>query len=181
MSYTYKFFVEKAKVFYNDAGIHLLIDSAATVCGITIIGRDDATNEERKKAEDLAAQTDPRSFRIMLNHQPDTLSQACRAGVDMQLSGHTHGGQIWPATWWVDITSELGHGYKEMDGTRFYVSSGMGIWGGRFRIGSRSEYVVIYLNPVEPPAFTGAGEAATPALPGTDGRLRDGAQSTTPL
>ena len=134
---------ELSRQFYEDAGINLLVDSVATVNGITIIGRDDATNQERASAEDLAMTTDPRSFRILLNHRPDTLSQACRAGVDLQLSGHTHGGQIWPLTWLVTIENELARGYKEIDGTRFYVSPGIGIWGGRFRIGSRSEYLVI--------------------------------------
>ncbi|MBQ9583469.1 MAG: metallophosphoesterase [Bacteroidales bacterium] len=144
--------------FYREAGINLLIDSAVTVCGITIIGRDDSVNEERCSAEDLTRHTDPTSYRILLTHKPDTLSQACRAGVDLQLSGHTHGGQIWPVTWLVSIQDELAHGYKEKDGTRFYVSSGIGIWGGRFRIGSRSEYLVLNLVPVAPPSFRQAAE-----------------------
>lgn len=146
--------VEESKAFYREAGINLLVDSAAIVCGITLIGRDDAFNEERDKIEPVIEKTDPRSYRILLKHRPDTLSEAFKAGVDMQLSGHLHGGQIWPATWLVRIENELGYGYKELYGTRFYVSSGLGIWGGRFRIGSRCEYLVLELKPAQPQRYS---------------------------
>ncbi len=141
--------VEKSMEFYKDAGIHLLKDSSAVVCGITIIGCDDAKDSLRCRPYLLARKTNPDTYRIMLDHQPDTLSEACLANVDFQFSGHTHGGQIWPVSWLVAVERELPYGYMEKGGTRFYVTSGLGIWGGRFRIGTRSEYLVLYLKPEE--------------------------------
>ena len=142
--------VEKSIEFYKDAGIHLLQDSSAVVCGITVIGRDDASDSLRCRPYLLARKTNPNTYRIMLDHRPDTLSEACLAKVDFQFSGHTHGGQIWPFSLLLKVENELSYGYMEKGDTRFYVTSGLGIWGGRFRIGTRSEYLVLYLKPESP-------------------------------
>ena len=84
---------------------------------------------------------------IVLDHQPIGLDEAAEAGADLQFSGHTHRGQVWPFTRATDRIFELSHGFLQKGRSRFYVSTGLGIWGGKFRIGSRSEYVVIHLVP----------------------------------
>jgi len=130
----------EAQQFYRDAHIHLLIDSEATIDScITIIGRDDRTNRRRKP---LKVSTAGEAFTILLDHQPYDLDRTEAAGIDFQLSGHTHRGQVWPASWVTDAIYECSWGSHQRGNTRYYVSSGIGIWGGKFRIGTQSEYVV---------------------------------------
>lgn len=81
-------------------------------------------------------------YTILLDHQPYNLSEAEKQGVDFQLSGHTHYGQVWPIGWIEDAIYENAYGPLQKGNTQYYVSSGIGIWGGKFRIGSQSEYVV---------------------------------------
>ena len=131
----------EAKQFYKDAGIHLLIDDCAVIdSSIVIIGRDDRTNMRRKPVKDLIDKKD--LYSIVLDHQPYNLDRAEAAGVDFQLSGHTHRGQVWPISWITDRIYECSWGSCQRGNTQFYISSGIGIWGGKFRIGTQSEYVV---------------------------------------
>ena len=85
------------------------------------------------------------NYTIVLDHQPYNLDRAEAAGVDFQLSGHTHRGQVWPISWITDRIYECSWGSHQRGSTQFYVSSGIGIWGGKFRIGTQSEYVVATL------------------------------------
>ncbi len=134
----------KAQQFYKDAGITLLRDSVATASGISIIGRDDRTNLRRRHLSELMRGIDAnRDFTILLDHQPYNLEEAENNGIDFQFSGHTHHGQVWPASWVTDAIYEDAFGPLRKGATQYYVSSGMGIWGGKFRIGTRSEYVVL--------------------------------------
>jgi predicted MPP superfamily phosphohydrolase len=144
--------VPGAKQFYKDAGIHLLIDEAAVIdSSIVIIGRDDRTNMRRKPIKELVTTTThhlpptTQHYSIVLDHQPYNLDRAEAAGVDFQLSGHTHRGQVWPISWITDRVYECSWGSHQRGNTQFYVSSGIGIWGGKFRIGTQSEYVVATL------------------------------------
>ena len=129
--------------FYQQAGIHLLRDSIASVGDLCIIGRDDATNMHRKPLSELANTVHQSQFSILLDHQPHHLEKAEQAGIDFQFSGHTHRGQVWPISWITDAIYECSWGSHQRGNTRYYVSSGIGIWGGMYRIGTRSEYVVL--------------------------------------
>ena len=143
----------RAQQFYNDARIHLLSDSLAVVdSSLVIIGRDDRTNARRKSVDQLMAETKAQCvdlhhpyYTILLDHQPYHLERAEQAGVDFQLSGHTHRGQVWPISWITDAVYERSWGSHQRGQTHYYVSSGLGIWGGKFRIGTQSEYVVAKL------------------------------------
>ena len=138
----------QAKQFYHDAGIRLLCDSAAVVDStLVIIGREDRSNRHRKAVKTLVeeARLDAGSYTILLDHQPYDLDKSEAAGIDFQLSGHTHRGQVWPISWITDAIYECSWGSHQRGNTRYYVSSGIGIWGGKFRIGSQSEYVVAKL------------------------------------
>ena len=73
------------------------------------------------------------------------LNEAIENGVDLQLSGHTHNGQFWPGNLIVKWIYEVGYGYKKIQDTHFYVSSGIGLWGPKYRIGTSSEIVIIDL------------------------------------
>lgn len=134
--------------FLQSAGITLLKDSVALVDNsFYIIGRDDESNPARKSIAELTASLDKTKPLILLDHQPHHLEEASANGIDLQISGHTHGGQVWPITLVTKAMFEIDHGYLKKDNSHFYVSSGLGIWGGKFRIGSRSEYVIIDLQP----------------------------------
>ena len=130
------------KQFYDDAGIHLLRDTAVVVGDLCLIGRDDRTNRLRKPLADIMAQADTTRYTILIDHQPYHLEEAEQCGIDFQFSGHTHYGQIWPISWITDATYECAFGPWQRGNTRYYISSGLGIWGGKYRIGTRSEYVV---------------------------------------
>jgi len=140
---------------------------------LTIIGRDDRTNGRRaplsspegdtiampsatktietpsgavgEAAPLLKGQALDGSFSILLDHQPYHLERTAAAGIDFQFSGHTHYGQVWPISWIEDAIYECAYGSLTKGNTRFYVTSGIGIWGGKFRIGTQSEYVVLTL------------------------------------
>ncbi len=131
-----------SRLFYRKADITLLKDSVMEMGDLCIIGRDDRTNLRRKKMEDLLLGVDRSKYLIVLDHQPYHLDEAERNGIDFQLSGHTHHGQVWPISWITEAVYECAFGDYQRGNTRYYVSSGMGIWGGKFRIGTRSEYVV---------------------------------------
>jgi hypothetical protein len=139
----------EAQQFYCDAGIHLLIDEAAVIDScIVIVGRDDRTNMRRKPLQELVSDQSlfrrgqGEAFTIVIDHQPYNLDWTEAAGIDFQLSGHTHRGQVWPISWITDRVYECSWGSHQRGNTRYYVSSGIGIWGGKFRIGTQSEYVV---------------------------------------
>ena len=132
----------KAISFYRDAGINLLVDASATVGDITIIGRDDRTNSGRKHLKSLTQAADMSKVTILLDHQPYHLEQAERLGIDLQLSGHTHHGQIWPISWITEHIYECAAGSWQRGNTHYFISSGIGIWGGKFRIGTHSDYLV---------------------------------------
>jgi predicted MPP superfamily phosphohydrolase len=138
-----------AERFYQEAGIHLLRDSAAAIGNLTIIGRDDRTNLRRNKIKNLInpllGRGQGEAYTILLDHQPYHLERTEAAGVDFQFSGHTHHGQVWPISWITEAIYECAFGAYQRGNTRYYVSSGLGIWGRKFRIGTRSEYVVVTL------------------------------------
>lgn len=129
--------------FYRESGIQLLRDQSVTLNGkLVIIGRDDRTNPKRKSVSKLVENIDQEKFKILLDHQPYHLELAEKAGVDFQFSGHTHYGQVWPVSWIEDALYEKAYGRYQRGNTQYYVTSGIGIWGGKFRIGTQSEYVV---------------------------------------
>jgi len=130
--------------FITNAGIELLRDASVEIDStLYIVGRDDRSNPSRKALVDLTSNLDKTKPIILLDHQPYHLEEAESAGVDLQISGHTHQGQVWPISMITKSMYEIDHGYKVKGNTNIFVSSGIGIWGGKFRIGTQSEYVVI--------------------------------------
>ena len=137
-----------SEYFYQQAGITLLRDSVAVIDnGLCIVGRDDRSNLHRLSLHQLMKGKAGNVYTILLDHQPYHLEQAERQKVDFQFSGHTHYGQVWPISWITDMIYECSFGLYQRGNTRYYVSSGLGIWGGKFRVGTRSEYVVVTLMP----------------------------------
>lgn len=137
---------EEINEYLRAAGIRMLHDSVALVDhSFYLIGRDDRTNPNRKPLSQLVEGLRPELPKILLDHQPYDLQQACDNGIDLQISGHTHNGQFFPGNLFVARIFEVGHGYKKKGKTHIYVSSGLGIWGPLYRIGTQSELVEIQL------------------------------------
>ena len=135
--------------FFEDAGIVLLRDSVAHFKTVDVIGRDDRTNSRRLTLRQLKekCKADNSRFTILLDHQPYQLEEAEAAGVDFQFSGHTHRGQVWPLSWITDMLYEKSWGHHQRGSTQYYFRSGLGIWGPKIRIGTRSEDLVLHITP----------------------------------
>jgi predicted MPP superfamily phosphohydrolase len=135
--------IDRSARFLASAGIRVLRDSAVEVGEkFLLIGRDDRSNPRRVQLKQLLEGRQGALPVIVLDHQPVELTTT---GIDLQLSGHTHRGQVWPVSWLTDALYEVSHGFRRVGDTGLYVTSGLGLWGGKFRVGTRSEYVVIRL------------------------------------
>ncbi len=148
---------EGSMKFYEDAGITVLRDSSARAKGITIIGRDDRSRSGhpgnsgrgRQSLSSLAGGISPDEFTVLIDHQPYHLEEAEQAGIDFQFSGHTHRGQVWPISLLTDFMYEKSWGRHQIGATTYYISSGLGIWGPKIRLGSQSEYLVVTVSSVD--------------------------------
>ena len=141
--------VEPSVKFIEEYGIQTLRDNYKLVdSSVYIVGREDVTmkqftSKDRKTLEEIIQPIEKKYPTILLDHTPVKLEQAVNNGIDLQLSGHTHHGQIWPANIITNIIYELSWGYKKKGNTQFYVTSGAGTWGPPVRTGSKSEIVNI--------------------------------------
>ena len=133
----------QAEQFFEAAGIRVLKDSVAHFKGVDVIGRKDRSARSRAVLQDLAEGLE--GFTLLLDHQPNHLEEAEQAGIDFQFSGHTHRGQVWPVSWATDLMFEKSWGHYRKGNTRYYISSGLGLWGAKIRVGTRSEYLVLKL------------------------------------
>ena len=135
--------------YIESKGIRVLKDEVVTLKGgIQLVGRIDRDSrrfyrKERKPLQELMANVDTTKPVILLDHQPFHLDESVKNGVDLELSGHTHNGQMWPLNYVTRAIYELSYGYMKKGKTNFIVSSGFGLWGPRVRSGSRSEVVLI--------------------------------------
>lgn len=84
-------------------------------------------------------------FKVLLAHQPNSIFEATKAGFDLQLSGHTHGGQYFPGNFLIHLFQKFVAGLYKHENTWLYVSSGTGYWGPPLRIGAPAEITVIQL------------------------------------
>lgn len=130
----------------NDANIELIRDSAVLIDNaFYIIGREDYVYPERAKLSTIIEeqQIDTSMPMIVLNHTPDNLDEEMENGADIALYGHTHEGQIFPFNILTRLIFEVSSGYKQKGDTHVFVSSGVGLSGPQYRIGTKSEIVVL--------------------------------------
>jgi uncharacterized protein len=97
---------------------------------------------------------------VLLAHQPKAVAEAAASGVGLVLSGHTHGGQIWPWGYLVRLTQPFVSGFGRVGNTQIYVSSGTGFWGPPIRLGAPPEITLVELVTAAP-----AVVSAPPAKP----------------
>jgi predicted MPP superfamily phosphohydrolase len=135
-------------------GIRVLRNERVTVgegaAAIDIAGIDDHSaarlGGDRSDVGQALAGRDPARPVILLAHQPRAIFEAARLGVDLQLSGHTHGGQIWPFTYFVKLQQPYVAGLHQHGDTQIYVSPGTGYWGPPMRLGTRAEITRVTLH-----------------------------------
>ncbi|MDR2233328.1 MAG: metallophosphoesterase [Tannerella sp.] len=108
-----------------------------------LIGRDDAINRKRASLETLLKGVDMSKPVIVIDHQPGAAREVIDNQCDLGLFGHTHNGQYWPAPLLLKLAFEFPYGYYVENDTHLYVSSGIGFAGQPYRIGTRSELVVL--------------------------------------
>ncbi|MCM1257008.1 MAG: metallophosphoesterase [Roseburia sp.] len=109
-----------------------------------LIGRQDRSERQRASMEELTAGLDNK-YCIVLDHQPYEYAEQTAAGVDLVLSGHTHGGQMFPINHMGELTGvdAKTYGLEERGDTNFIVTSGISDWAIQFKTGCKSEYVVV--------------------------------------
>ena len=136
--------MEECEQFLKDTPIRLLRDTIVTLPnGLQIIGRDDRSNRRRTPIADLMKKVDNTQPTLLLDHQPYEVAKKDSLGIDIQFSGHTHRGQVWPLSLLVDNMYEQSHGYRQWPHSHVYVSSGLSLWGPPFRIGTDSDMLVM--------------------------------------
>jgi len=106
---------------------------------ISVHGVSDPNPDTTRALENLR----PEVFSIFLAHQPHHAEAAIKAGVRLQLSGHTHAGQFLPWSLFIGFVHRYAAGLYTVDKTSIYVSTGTGFWGPPFRLGTRSETTLI--------------------------------------
>lgn len=138
--------VEAEEALFRSIGFRFLVDQAVDLPnGLRITGLEDYRSRPVNPYLASLAGTDPHSVRILMEHQPRRFWEACNAGYDIYVAGHTHAGQQAPLNL---ITKRM---YLLDSGTRLFgsllgvVSNGYGLWGSPVRVGNRPELVVLKL------------------------------------
>jgi len=115
-----------------------------------IIGREDIVSErfnsERVPLETIVSTIDKTKLSIVMDHNPENVKDSEDNNIDLQVSGHTHGGQVFPGNIITNALFPIDYGYGKFSDTNVVVSSGFGTWGPLIRVGSRSEVVLITLH-----------------------------------
>jgi uncharacterized protein len=125
--------IRRGSASFDLAGID---DRTAATSGVPGHGADlDAALDGRAEANPV----------VLLAHQPVQVEQARAAGVDLQLSGHTHGGQLWPFDYVIRLDQPVVQGYHRYGDTQLYVTAGAGYWGPPMRVGATPEVTVVEL------------------------------------
>ena len=139
--------IKECKQFLAKTPIQLLCDTIVTLPnGLQIIGRDDRSNRHRLTMQELMKKADVTKPMLLLDHQPYEIASKDNLGIDIQFSGHTHHGQVWPLSLLVENMSEQSHGYRKWPHSHVIVSSGLSLWGPPFRIGTDSDMMVLNIH-----------------------------------
>jgi predicted MPP superfamily phosphohydrolase len=115
---------------------------------LDLAGVNDIAGEDEGQGPDFAKALGDRDTSravVLMAHQPVQIHDAVDHGVDLQLSGHTHGGQMWPMTYVAEAANPTLAGLERYGDTQLYVSRGAGAWGPPVRVGAPSDITVVEL------------------------------------
>lgn len=132
----------------RELGIHPLENTRTELAGFDLAGVNDVQGESEGQGPDFGKALGDRDTSracVLLAHQPVQIHEAVRHGVDLQLSGHTHGGQLWPGNFIANAANPTLAGLERYGDTQLYVSRGAGAWGPPTRVGAPSDITVVEL------------------------------------
>ncbi|MEU8764655.1 metallophosphoesterase [Streptomyces sp. NPDC048659] len=133
----------------RELGMHPLRNARVEIgAGFDLAGVDDVAGESEGQGPDFAkalGDRDRARTAVLLAHQPIVIDDAVAHGVDLQLSGHTHGGQLWPGNYLAELANPTVAGLERYGDTQLYVSRGAGAWGPPVRVGAPSDITVVEL------------------------------------
>ncbi|NUP18940.1 MAG: metallophosphoesterase [Streptomyces sp.] len=129
-------------------GLHPLENDRAELPHFDLAGVNDVSGEEDGDGPDFTqalGDRDRTRASVLLAHQPIVIHDAVRYDVDLQLSGHTHGGQMWPGNLLAGLSNPTVSGLERYENTQLYVTRGAGAWGPPVRVGAPSDITVVEL------------------------------------
>ncbi|MFF3851288.1 metallophosphoesterase [Streptomyces sp. NPDC002328] len=132
----------------RELGLRPLENARTELPGFDLAGVNDVRGEEEGQGPDFGkalGDRDRSRAAVLLAHQPVVIDDAVRHGVDLQLSGHTHGGQLWPGSLLAELANPTVAGLERYGDTQLYVSRGAGAWGPPVRVGAPSDITVVEL------------------------------------
>ncbi|MFJ9208113.1 metallophosphoesterase [Streptomyces sp. NPDC102264] len=132
----------------RELGLRPLENERVEIPGFDLAGVNDIAGESEGAGPDFAKALDDRDrtrASVLLAHQPVVIDDAVRYGVDLQLSGHTHGGQLWPGNLLAGLANPTVAGLERYGDTQLYVSRGAGAWGPPVRVGAPSDITLVEL------------------------------------
>ncbi|MFI9788349.1 metallophosphoesterase [Kitasatospora sp. NPDC051984] len=139
--------------FVRGLGLRPLVNERVALPGFDLAGVNDASGTDEGLGPDYAAALDgrdPGRAVVLLAHQPVQVHEAVKHGVDLQLSGHTHGGQLWPFNHLSRLANPAVAGLHRFGDTLLYVTRGTGFWGPPVRLGAEPDITVITLTVPRP-------------------------------
>jgi len=138
------FGVQARGQFFDKAGMKMLCDSIAVVDhAFSIAGRYDNHYSSRKSVSELLKSAVDSLPLVLVDHRPTDIVQASKTAADIQFSGHTHDGQLFPFNLIIDRMYPMKWGYTKIANTNFFLTSGIMLWGPPVRTVGKSEIVVV--------------------------------------
>lgn len=132
----------------RELGLHPLENARVEIDGFDLVGVNDIAGEEEGEGPDFAKALggrDTARASVLMAHQPVVIHDAVKHGIDLQLSGHTHGGQMWPVNYIAQAANPTLAGLEQYGDTALYVTRGAGAWGPPVRVGAPSDITVVQL------------------------------------
>jgi uncharacterized protein len=132
----------------DSLGVKVLRNDRVEIDGLDLAGVNDINGEQYGDGPDFnraLGGRDPARPVVLLAHQPKQAYEAAKHGVDLQLSGHTHGGQLWPFHFVVAAQQPFLAGLGKVDGVPVYVTRGAGFWGPPVRVGAPPDVTLVEL------------------------------------
>ncbi|NGN68639.1 metallophosphoesterase [Streptomyces sp. A7024] len=134
--------------FVRELGVHPLENERRELAGFDLAGVNDIGGESEGQGPDFGkalGDRDPKRTSVLMAHQPVVIHDAVKHNVDLQLSGHTHGGQMWPVNYVAELANPTVAGLEKYGDTQLYVTKGAGAWGPPVRVGVPSDITVVEL------------------------------------
>ncbi len=132
----------------RELGLVPLENARVEIAGFDLAGVNDIAGETEGQGPDFGSALGDRDrgrAAVLMAHQPVVIHDAVEHGVDLQLSGHTHGGQLWPGNLLAELANPTVAGLERYGDTQLFVSRGAGAWGPPVRVGAPSDITVVEL------------------------------------